>query len=107
MRFSPATPMLIPRAPPKGGLTLDDGRWIPEGMKMSAISHVTQRNKAMYGEDAGVFNPERWLKSEEQVKTMERYDLHFGSGSRTCLGKNIAFLELWKTGFEVSPTSNQ
>lgn len=102
MRFSPSTPILLPRATPKGGLTLDDGRYIPEDTKLSANAHVTQRNREIYGEDAEMFNPSRWLEDEGKNNTMEKYDLHFGSGSRVCLGKNIAMLELWKASFEVS-----
>lgn len=101
MRFSPATPILLPRAPPKGGLTLEDGRWVPENTKLSGNAHVTQRNKEVYGEDAEEFNPNRWLEDESKNTRMEKYDLHFGGGTRVCLGKNIAYLEIWKAGFEV------
>lgn len=104
MRFSPATPSILPRYPSKGGLTLADGRYIPESTKITVNSRVCQRDPKVYGEDADVFNPQRWLESSDKVREMERYDIHFGAGSRTCLGKNIAYLELWKMTFEFFRT---
>ncbi|KAI5843515.1 cytochrome P450 [Morchella snyderi] len=104
MRFSPATPSILPRHPNKGGLTLSDGRYIPESAKMSVNSHVCQRDPKLYGEDADVYNPQRWLGGGNKVREMERHDIHFGAGSRTCLGKNIAYLELWKMTFEFFRT---
>ena len=66
------------------------------------------RNKAVFGEDVEVFRPERWLlddgqgegqgkgESEETIALRNRTLLHFGSGSHTCLGKNVSFLEMFK-----------
>jgi hypothetical protein len=31
--------------------------------------------------------PDRWLEGDG--KNMDRYMLHFGAGTRTCIGKNV------------------
>lgn len=33
---------------------------------------------------------------EERQKVMDRVDLSFGQGSRSCIGKSVAMLELFK-----------
>jgi cytochrome P450 len=61
----------------------------------------------MFGEDADVFRPERWLleeKNEHSIKlaAMRRTtEVIFGYGKYQCLGKPIAWLEITKVLFEV------
>lgn len=51
-----------------------------------------------------VFRPERWLvdeskdeeKEKQRLKDMGSCMLQFGAGSRTCIGKNISLLEIYK-----------
>jgi len=62
-------------------------------------SWVAHHNKDVFGEDAALFRPERWLSSTsspEQLAAMEKYYMPFGLGSRTCIGKNISLLEISK-----------
>lgn len=94
-RFDPSGPSLWPRLVPKGGYHLN-GLYVPEGTVVCTNSWVINRNKDFYGEDADVFNPERWLVSEERSKVMENYSFTWGYGARVCLGKNIALMELYK-----------
>jgi cytochrome P450 len=56
------------------------------------------RNKEVYGEDAEEFRPERWQQKDnpERVKLMEQCFATFGFGSRTCIGKNMAYMEINK-----------
>lgn len=56
----------------------------------------------MYGEDADLFRPERWLESEERSREWERMDVTFGAGYCSCLGKNVAMVEVCKVVVEVS-----
>ncbi|KAL4952493.1 putative P450 monooxygenase [Aspergillus filifer] len=73
-----------------------NGRKIPIGAHVGINPFICQREKAIYGEDAEEFNPDRWLGDPERVKLFERYNLTFGGGTRVCLGKNFAMVMLYK-----------
>ena len=56
------------------------------------------------------YAPERWIEAnKEELKEMNGNMFQFGAGSRTCIGKNISLLEVYKLvpsflrRFEVSP----
>lgn len=87
---------------PAGGDTIH-GHYIPEGTDIGQNFHGIGRSKAIWGPDADVFRPERWLVAdEEELKRMcAAVDTHFGGGKYTCLGKPIALMELHKVIFEV------
>jgi hypothetical protein len=54
-------------------------------------------NKKVFGEDAKVFRPERWLEaSAEQLRVMEMAHIGFGRGRRVCIGQHIAVMEMKK-----------
>ncbi|KAL3471768.1 pisatin demethylase [Aspergillus californicus] len=57
---------------------------------------VYHRDPQVYGPDADSFRPERWLGPKEETAQLERSLFTFGAGARTCLGRNIALLELAK-----------
>jgi cytochrome P450 len=64
-----------------------------------------QHSKKIYGYDADIFRPERWLEeadSEKLARMKGTMGLVFGTGRYGCLGKNIALMELDKIFFEVS-----
>ena len=100
LRYSPSTPMIMPRCVGEGGLELD-GRHVPEGAEMGANPYVVHRDTTVFGEDAHLFRPERWLGNEERVREMDRYLMTWGYGTRSCLGKNIAQLETQKLCLQV------
>ncbi|RPA86367.1 cytochrome P450 [Ascobolus immersus RN42] len=89
--------MFIPRAISEPGLEVC-GKFVPPGAghAIAMTPWVVARSKEVYGEDAEVFNPERWLGSEEEKRNLLRYDFGWGYGNRTCLGKSIAMLEMTK-----------
>ncbi|KAG0048017.1 hypothetical protein BGZ83_006961 [Gryganskiella cystojenkinii] len=83
------------------------GYKIPKGTTVRLSMRAIQRLKSVWGEDADVFKPERWLNSErvEQEdpltsKTtfvspeMNWAYLPFLEGPRTCPGSKLALLEL-------------
>jgi cytochrome P450 len=86
MRLHPSVGMTLPRHVPKGGCNIA-GQWFPEGTRVGVNAAVVQRDKTIFGQDANDFVPERWLSKD--AARMERYMLHFGGGSRTCIGKNV------------------
>lgn len=92
------------RNPPKGGMVLG-GVFIPEGTEVGIAGHSMLHRKDVFGEDADMFRPERWLQGDDpgRLRAMEKaQELVFGAGRSSCLGKNIAYMELRKVIFEVS-----
>jgi cytochrome P450 len=103
MRLRPSTPNLFPRLVAEGGVTFYD-RYIPsgKGIELSCNPWTVHRDENIYGPDAGKFRPDRWLESEEKKKTFDKYSMTFGWGVRSCLGKDIALMELYKSPLQVS-----
>ncbi|KAF2120620.1 cytochrome P450 [Lophiotrema nucula] len=94
IRVHPAVGLSLPRVVPQGGIDIA-GHYIPEGKVVGTNAWVIHQNTEVFGEDADKFNPDRWL-DEEKVGDMHRYSFAFGGGSRSCLGKNISWLEMSK-----------
>lgn len=84
LRLHPALGMVLPRVVPAEGTTLC-GVFIPGGTEVGCNAWTVHRDQDVYGDDADLWAPERWLDSnEETVKVLERYNFAFGAGSRTC-----------------------
>ncbi|KAK3709860.1 hypothetical protein LTR37_010690 [Vermiconidia calcicola] len=96
MRLNPSAPNIFPRTVGKGGMEVGEGVWVEEGVEVTCNPWLVHRDPAVFGSDAEVFRPERWLEDEEQTKMLNKYNMVFGYGSRTCLGKDIALMELYK-----------
>lgn len=87
----------FPRYVPTGGAILPDGTFLPGGTAVTMSPACTSMDESIYGTDVEDFRPERWLDAgEEKAKLMERYLLVFGAGSRVCMGKHLASMEIWK-----------
>lgn len=100
LRLNPPAPNLFGRVVPAGGKVID-GVFVPEGTEVTTQAYVVQRDTALYGGDAEVFRPERWLESEEAMLGYEACQFTFGMGPRVCLGKDIAIMEMYKLLPEV------
>lgn len=108
LRIFPPLVGLASKLSPPGGVTVktSDGTdlFIPAGVEVSESRPLACRRRDVFGEDAKIFRPERWLEAEAEGKEeggrymrMERcVDLVFGTGKYGCLGKNIAMVELDK-----------
>ncbi|KAJ5353128.1 cytochrome P450 pisatin demethylase [Penicillium brevicompactum] len=95
-RVHPGTGYPLFRTVPKGGEVIA-GQFFPEGVNVGVNSWVSHYDKDIFGQDADIFRPERWLESnKEQLIAMEQNYMPFGAGSRTCIGKNISLLEMGK-----------
>ena len=71
------------------------GDYIPSGTIVGVSPWSLHRDREIFGEDVHVFRPERWLdKDSEQVKEMDKTLMMFGYGNYTCIGKNIALMEM-------------
>ncbi|KAL3446982.1 cytochrome P450 [Aspergillus insuetus] len=95
MRMHPSVGLSLPRYVPAGGRQIA-GHYFPAGTKVGISAPVLHANKEIFGADADVFNPDRWITSPEKIAEMDRHMLHFGAGSRTCIGKNISLAEIHK-----------
>lgn len=72
MRISPAVGLNITRKVPVGGAEVD-GVKLPGGVSLAVNGWVLHRHKGIFGEDAEVYRPERWLEGDkEKIKLMER-----------------------------------
>jgi cytochrome P450 len=98
MRLGSAFGFPFARTVPEGGAYLC-GKYFPAGTVVGINPYVAHQNGDVFGPDAEAFRPERWLKSETDEATrakMEHYFLAWGLGARTCLGRNVALMEMQK-----------
>ncbi|CAI6341915.1 unnamed protein product [Periconia digitata] len=95
LRLNPPAPNLFGRVVPAGGKVID-GIFIPGGTEVTTHAYTMQRDTGLYGEDAEVFKPERWLVNDETTLEYEASQFTFGMGPRVCLGKDIAIMEMYK-----------
>jgi cytochrome P450 len=88
---------------PAGGDTLPGGVYLPAGTAIAPNYIALTRRTDVYGADADLFRPERFLEAEPAARQeMERtIDLNFGLGRWQCAGRNIALMEMNKVFFEV------
>ncbi|KAF2822598.1 cytochrome P450 [Ophiobolus disseminans] len=95
LRLNPPAPNLFSRVVPRGGKILD-GHFVPAGTEVTSHAYTTQRDREFYGDDAMWFVPERWMVNEKRTFELEAAQFTFGVGPRTCLGKDIAMMEMYK-----------
>ena len=103
LRIHPPYVGLLEKSVPQAGDYLPDGRFLPAGTLIGSNIWAIQRDRTIFGDDAETFRPERWLECEsEQRSAMERtVELCFSSGRYTCLGKEVAVMEIFKAVAEV------
>lgn len=104
LRLHPAVGLPLERLVPAAGLQLPNGPFLPSGTIVGASPWIIHRDQTIFGADANEFNPDRWLQKEGETesefkrreKGMVRATFTFGAGSRTCIGKNVSLLEIYK-----------
>lgn len=73
--------------------TTINGHRVPKGTSVIYSAETTNHDKSLWGPDADVFNPERWL-GPGQAKTGGAASnfamLTFGAGPRNCIGQDFA-----------------
>jgi cytochrome P450 len=112
LRIHPPVTDVVPKKVPDGGDTIVlDGKTyhLPSGTNIGYNAWGLHHDKTIFGEDAKIFRPERWLlegNDESSVKRLAEMrrttEMIFGYGKYQCLGKPVAWLEITKVVFEVS-----
>lgn len=95
-RLHPAVGLPLERIVPAGGAEIL-GERVAADTIVGCSAWVIHRRPEVFGEDADSYRPERWIDADKQsLKEMEGSMFHFGMGARTCIGKNISLLEIYK-----------
>jgi cytochrome P450 len=95
-RLYPVIGMSLPRVVPAEALELH-GYTFPPGTTVGCAPVALHRNASVFGPDADTYRPERWLEADLETKnTMERVNLTYGGGARSCPGKHLAELVVYK-----------
>jgi cytochrome P450 len=118
-RLVPSILWQLPRECPKDGITIA-GHFIPPKATLSMSPIAQNRCKEVFGEDANEWRPERFIVGDggmpsEYVRKIEKHlvtvsmpqtkiilssfradtdSYQFGYGSRTCVGRNLALVEI-------------
>lgn len=100
LRLNPPATNLFARVVGPEGKKIGD-HFVPPGTEITTHAYVVQRDSSFYAPDPHAFRPERWL-DENKALEMDAASFVFGMGSRVCLGKDIAIMELYKLLPEVS-----
>jgi len=78
LRMHPATGLPLWRIVPAGGVQVGD-HWLPPGSTVGVNTWVAHYDKNVFGADANVFRPERWLEAKneggERLKHMEENNM--------------------------------
>ncbi|XP_047970420.1 cytochrome P450 86A1 [Salvia hispanica] len=76
---------------------LPDGTAVPAGSTVTYSIYSVGRMKSIWGEDCLDFKPERWISAAgdrfEAPKDAYKF-VAFNAGPRTCLGKDLAYLQM-------------
>ncbi|CAN6290727.1 unnamed protein product [Urochloa humidicola] len=98
LRLYPPVPQELKEA--AAGDVLPSGHEVRAGDKIIVWLYAMGRMEEVWGGDCREFRPERWISPEEEggrgrVRYVPSYRfMSFNSGPRTCLGKDMAFVQL-------------
>nr|RBR02377.1 hypothetical protein FVER53263_09064 [Fusarium verticillioides] len=95
-RLYPVISMSLPRKVPSEGLHLH-GYYFSPNTTVGCNPVALHRNPEIFGSDSDMFNPARWSTADpDAARTMERVNLSWGGGSRSCPGRHLAELVVFK-----------
>ncbi|RMJ10832.1 hypothetical protein CDV36_009537 [Fusarium kuroshium] len=95
-RLYPVISMSLPRKVPNGGLHLHSF-YLPPDTTVGCNPVALHRNTDVFGPDSHLFNIDRWLNADpDTARNMERVSLSWGGGSRSCPGRHLAELVVFK-----------
>ena len=89
LRLYPPVPIEIKQC--ESPTTLPDGTFLPTSSIIVWCIWALNRSATLYGDDADVFRPSRWLNSTGQFSPKTAFEFPvFNAGPRACLGKKMA-----------------
>ncbi|RYP70074.1 hypothetical protein DL771_005691 [Monosporascus sp. 5C6A] len=91
LRLGHPLPGRLPRTVPEGGYSLHGGL-VPPGVNIHTSAYILNRHPDIW-EKPNDFDPTRWLGDD--VAALDKQSATFGRGARQCLGKDLAWCELW------------
>ncbi|KAI1158262.1 cytochrome P450 [Nemania serpens] len=105
-RTYPAAGLPLERIVPEPGVEIA-GHHVRGGTIVGCSAWLIHRRPEIFGDDVDAYRPERWLvdeslpeaqreERERRVREMNGHMFQFGMGARTCIGKNISLLEMYK-----------
>lgn len=96
MRLHSPFPTAFPRSIAAGAEAVipDLSAPLPVNTVVASNTYVLGRSKEVWGLDADVWRPERWLGDESERKQLEDRFMVFSKGSRGCIGREVAMLIL-------------
>ncbi|KAK3403432.1 cytochrome P450 [Sordaria brevicollis] len=102
LRVTPPASQPFPKVVPPEGDTIA-GHFLPGGIELGYSLMAILRRKDIWGADADVWRPERWLEADPQKLALmnSTVDLVFSHGKWMCLGKNVALMEFNKVFVEI------
>ncbi|KAJ5635543.1 cytochrome P450 [Penicillium longicatenatum] len=89
LRLYPPIVGPLPRVVPEGGRMLGNC-FVPQGITANPFTYLLQRNPDIFP-DPETWNPDRW---ESATKEMKEAMWPFGGGSRICMGRFLARMEM-------------
>ncbi|KAJ5203154.1 hypothetical protein N7449_005233 [Penicillium cf. viridicatum] len=99
MRLHPSINYQLPRIVPESGIQIGE-HFIKPGSTCSISATTMNRSKEIFGADAEEWKPERWIpvteEDQSRISTMNGFLTTFGMGARSCVGRNIALVEVHK-----------
>lgn len=99
LRLDPASNWLLSRVvkDEKGTIVGQGVKYhLPVNTTLGSSPWIVHRDKAYWGSDARLFNPNRWLEGDSEQKWI----LSFGSAPRSCPGQSLAMTVLCKVSKE-------
>ncbi|KAJ5707642.1 hypothetical protein N7488_007443, partial [Penicillium malachiteum] len=103
--WAPVTNIFSRDVPEGGGTVVVGGEnvFLPGGVCIGYSAYAMHHSEEIYGPDAKIFRPERWLESDpaKLAEMVQINGLSFGYGNFQCLGKPVAQIEIGKTIFEL------
>ncbi|KAM0344848.1 hypothetical protein ACHAPU_007230 [Fusarium lateritium] len=97
-RLHPSIQYQLPRDVPPGGVQIGQYH-LPYGTTCGASARAVNCSRDLFGSDAEDFRPERWiprdLEDRERINGEKSLLMTFGMGSRGCVGKHLATVELY------------